>query len=145
MGGGRPQPRFLLRTSFCIRARMISMASEQDLVFPSASASKCPQKTSFETRWWSPTRPGRRGQPGLKPFAAETAGRRVRFIGSPRPSSPETGRLHFALAEVSALTSEGRNAALGAAVVSLDSIEAPDSLAARQSYRRLVSRGRDDE
>ncbi|MFO1460423.1 MAG: DUF1553 domain-containing protein [Verrucomicrobiota bacterium] len=64
--------------------------------------------------------------PGLKPFAAETAGRRVRFIRiTATKLAPRQDDYIFALAEVSALTSEGRNAALGAAVVSLDSIEAP--------------------
>ncbi|MBL9175075.1 MAG: DUF1553 domain-containing protein [Verrucomicrobiales bacterium] len=65
--------------------------------------------------------------PGLRPFAAETAGRRVRFIRvTATKLAPRQDDFIFALAEISALTSEGRNAALGAAVASLDSIEAPN-------------------
>lgn len=64
--------------------------------------------------------------PGLKPFAAEAAGRRIRFIRvTATKLAPRQDDYIFALAELSALTTEGRNAALGAGVTSLDSIEAP--------------------
>ena len=65
--------------------------------------------------------------PGLKPFAAEAAGRRIRFIRvTATQLAPRQDDYIFALAELSALTTEGRNAALGAGVTSLDSIEAPN-------------------
>lgn len=64
--------------------------------------------------------------PGLEPFSVEAAGRTARFlrVTATRLALRQEDFI-FALAELTALTPAGTNAALGAAVSALDSIEAP--------------------
>jgi len=64
--------------------------------------------------------------PKLRPVAVDAGGRRVRMIRvTALRLAPRQDDFIFALAELSALTADGRNVARGAAVVALDSIEAP--------------------
>ena len=64
--------------------------------------------------------------PKLKALAVEAKGRAARYIRvTATKLAPRQNDYIFALAELSALTADGNNAALGAAVTALDSIEGP--------------------
>jgi hypothetical protein len=64
--------------------------------------------------------------PGIRPQSATVGGKQARYVRITAPKlAPRSGDFIFALAEVSVFTPEGKNAAAGAAVTSLDSIEAP--------------------
>ncbi len=64
--------------------------------------------------------------PKLKALAVEAKGRAARFIRvTATKLAPRQNDYIFALAELNALATDGNNAALGAAVTALDSIEAP--------------------
>lgn len=64
--------------------------------------------------------------PHLKPFSVDVAGRRARFIRVTAVRlAPRQEDYIFALAELTALTANGNNAARGTPVMALDSIEAP--------------------
>ena len=64
--------------------------------------------------------------PKLKPQSVDAGGRTARFIRvTATKLAPRQDDYIFALAELSASTTDGKNAALGAAVSALDSIEAP--------------------
>ena len=66
------------------------------------------------------------GNPRLRPQSFDAAGRSARYIRiTTTKLALRQDDYIFALAEVQALTSDGRNAALGATVTALDSIEAP--------------------
>lgn len=64
--------------------------------------------------------------PGVVPQRLAAGGRRARYVRvTATRLAPRTNDYIFALAELSVLTPEGRNAALNKPVTSLDSIEAP--------------------
>ncbi len=64
--------------------------------------------------------------PKLKPQSVDAGGRSARFIRvTATKLAPRQDDYIFALAELTALTGDGKNAAFGAAVSALDSIESP--------------------
>src|SRR5439155_8094689 len=64
--------------------------------------------------------------PGVKPQSVAVGGRRARYVRvTATKLAPRANDYIFALAELMVLTPKGKNAAAGAAVTALDSIEAP--------------------
>jgi hypothetical protein len=64
--------------------------------------------------------------PGIRPQSVTVGGRQARYVRiTATKLAPRSGDFIFALGEVSVFTPEGKNAAVGARVTSLDSIEAP--------------------
>jgi hypothetical protein len=64
--------------------------------------------------------------PGIRPQAVNVGGKKARFVRvTATKLALRSGDYIFALAELMVLTADGKNAALGATVTALDSIEAP--------------------